>query len=685
MAIRTSGRSFPLGTRVTPRGVNFSIFSRGSLGMDLLLFDHAEDSRPSRVLPFDPKINRSFHYWHQFVPDIQPGQIYAYRAYGPYYPERGLRFDSNKVLLDPYARSIVIPATYSRAAACLPGDNTASAIKSVVVDASDYNWEGDLPLEHSVAKTIIYELHVGGFTRNPNSGVSPELRGTFAGLVEKIPYLKELGVTAVELLPVYAFDAQDAPQGLTNYWGYSPFSFFAPHPGYSSRKDPLGPLNEFRDMVKALHRADIEVIMDVVYNHTCEGDQNGPTLSFRGLANDVYYILGENKSSYANFSGCGNTFNANHPVGRRMVVDSLRFWVAEMHVDGFRFDLASTLTRDETGQPVHNPPIVWDIESDPILAGTKLIAEAWDAAGLYQVGSFVGERWLEWNGKFRDDVRAFIRGDRGIVTRLPDRILASPDLYAKDNRGPEQSVNFVTCHDGFTLNDLTSYNEKQNLANQEGNRDGSDYNLSWNCGVEGPSDDPEIEALRHRQVKNFLAFVLLSMGTPMLLMGDEVRRSQQGNNNGYCQDNELSWFDWDQVEPHTELRRFVKLLIAFRQRYIANRYERGLSLSEALQDTHITWHGTKLNQPDWGPDSHSLSLTVTTSSGKHQTHFILNAFWDALNFELPALPPGCTWRRLLDTGLASPDDISTRLDAPPVANGIYHAAGRSMVALVADL
>ncbi len=685
MTIRTSGRSFPLGTRVTPRGVNFSIFSRGSLGMDLLLFDHAEDSHPARILPFDPKLNRTSHYWHQFVPDLQPGQIYAYRAYGPFYPERGLRFDSNKVLYDPYARSIVIPSTYSRAAACLPGDNTASAIKSVVVDSDDYDWEGDLPLEHPVSKTVIYEMHVGGFTRNPNSGVAPELRGTFAGLIEKIPYLKDLGITAVELLPVYAFDAQDAPGNLTNYWGYSPFSFFAPHPGYSSQKDPLGPLNEFRDMVKALHRADIEVIMDVVYNHTCEGDQNGPTLSFRGLANNVYYILGENKASYANFSGCGNTFNANHPIARRMVVDSLRFWVAEMHVDGFRFDLASTLTRDETGQPVHNPPIVWDIESDPILAGTKLIAEAWDAAGLYQVGSFVGERWMEWNGQFRDDVRAFVRGDRGIVTRLPDRVLASPDLYAKDNRGPDQSVNFITCHDGFTLNDLTSYNEKHNLANLEENRDGTHYNLSWNCGVEGPSDDPEIEALRHRQVKNYLAFVLLSMGTPMLLMGDEVRRTQLGNNNGYCQDNKISWFDWSQVEPHAELRRFIKLLITFRQRYITNRYERGLSLSEALQDTHITWHGTKLNQPDWGPDSHCLALTVTTSSGKHQTHFILNAFWDELVFELPELPPGCVWRRLLDTHLSSPDDIFTRLDAPAISGGTYRAAGRSMIALVSDL
>ena len=388
-------------------------------------------------------------------------------------------------------------------------------------------------------------------------------------MIEKIPYLQDLGITAVELMPVFQFDRHDCPSGLVNYWGYSPVSFFAPHAGYSSRRDPLGPVDEFRDLVKALHRAGIEVILDVVYNHTAEGDHQGPTLSFRGLDNATYYLLESDRARYANYTGTGNTLNANNAVVRRLIRDSLRYWVAEMHVDGFRFDLASVLTRDEAGRPLQNPPVLWDIQSDPILAGTKLIAEAWDAAGLYQVGSFFGDNWQEWNGKFRDDVRRFVKSDDDTVAAFAYRCFGSPDLYGHEERGPEQSINFVTCHDGFTLNDLVSYNHKHNEANEEGSRDGSDTNLSWNCGVEGPTDDPEIERLRHRQVKNLLAVTLLAVGTPMLSMGDEVRRTQRGNNNAYCQDNETSWFDWTLVERHQDLHRFVKMLI--RQRLHARR------------------------------------------------------------------------------------------------------------------
>ena len=372
-------------------------------------------------------------------------------------------------------------------------------------------------------------------------------------MIEKIPYLRDLGITAVELLPIFQFDPQDCPPGLVNYWGYSPVSFFAPHAGYSSRKDALGPVDEFRDLVKALHRAGIEVILDVVYNHTAEGNETGPTLSFRGLGNEIYYILDQDRARYANYSGTGNTLNANQAIVRRMILDSLRYWVAEMHVDGFRFDLASILARDETGRPLENPPVLWDIESDPVLAGTKLIAEAWDAAGLYQVGSFVGDSWKEWNGRFRDDVRGFVKGDRGTVRMLAQRVLGSPDIFGHEEREPEQSLNFVTCHDGFTLNDLVSYNSKHNEANGEGNRDGSDNNLSWNCGIEGPSDDDTVEGLRRRQVKNFIVQLLISIGTPMLLMGDEMRRTQQGNNNAYCQDNEISWLDWSLLERHCGL------------------------------------------------------------------------------------------------------------------------------------
>ena len=555
------GRSYPLGATIQPDGVNFSVFSRDASAVELLLFDRDDDARPSRVIPIEPARNRTYHYWHVFVPAIGAGQIYGYRMRGPFDPSIGLRFDHSKLLLDPYGRAVAVPVTYDREAAGAPGDNTATAMKSVVLDPSSYDWQGDTPLRRPSSRTIVYEMHVRGFTRHANSGVPEGVRGTFAGLIEKIPYLQDLGITAVELLPVFQFDPQDCPPGRVNYWGYAPVSFFAPHHAYSSRRDPLAAVNEFRDMVKALHRAGIEVILDVVYNHTAEGDHTGPTFCFRGIDNAAYYILEPYRAKYANYSGTGNTLNANHPVVRRMIVDSLRYWVSEMHVDGFRFDLASILARDSSGQVMSSPPVLWDIESDPQLAGIKMIAEAWDAAGLYQVGGFVGDSWKEWNGRFRDDVRDFIRGADGCVARVADRFLGSPDIYGHEEREAEQSVNFVTCHDGFTLNDLVSYSRKHNQDNGESNRDGTDDNRSWNCGVEGPSDDPAIEELRNRQVKNFLTVTMLSLGIPMIAMGDEVRRTQNGNNNAYCQDNEISWFDWTLIEKHADIRRFVKLLI----------------------------------------------------------------------------------------------------------------------------
>ena len=544
------GASSPLGATVQPDGVNFSVYSKNATLVELLLFDSADSLQASRVISLEPREHRTYHYWHVFVPEVTPGQVYGFWAAGPFDPGRGLRFEGDKLLLDPYARAVAIPKAYNRT-----GNAAASAMKSIVVDPVSYDWEGDRPLQRPFVDTVIYEMHVRGFTRHPNSGVSPERAGTYAGLVEKIPYLLDLGITAVELMPIFQFDATDAPSGHVNYWGYSPISFFAPHRAYSSRQGPLGPMDEFRDMVKALHRAGIEVILDVVFNHTAEGNHAGPTFCFRGLANDTYYLLDRDRSRYADYTGTGNTLNANQPIVRRMILDSLRYWVMHMHVDGFRFDLASVLVRDETGTPLPNPPIIWDIESDPVLAGTKVIAEAWDAAGLYQVGSFVGDSWHEWNGRFRDDLRRFLKGDRGTVSNLATRLLGSPDIYGHKEREPEQSVNFVTCHDGFTLNDLVSYNGKHNEDNGENNRDGMDDNLSWNCGAEGPVDDPMIEALRTRQVKNFLVLNMLAVGTPMLLMGDEVRRTQRGNNNAYCQDNEISWFDWDLLKRHADIHR----------------------------------------------------------------------------------------------------------------------------------
>ncbi len=501
-------------------------------------------------------------------------------------------------------------------------------------------------------------------------------------MIEKIPYLQELGITAVELLPVFQFDVHDAPSGHVNYWGYAPISFFAPHQGYSSRQEPLGPVNEFRDMVKALHRAGLEVILDVVFNHTAEGNHDGPTLSFRGLENSVYYILEKDRSRYANYSGTGNTLNGNHPIVRRMIVDSLRYWVEEMHVDGFRFDLASILDRDESGNLMPNPPVLWDIDSEPVLAATKLIAEAWDAAGLYQVGSFIGDSWREWNGRFRDDVRSFFRGDEGFVGRLADRLLGSPQIYGHKEREAEASVNFVTCHDGFTLNDLVSYNQKHNEANGENNRDGANDNRSYNWGVEGPTDDPAVESLRNRQVKNLLAVTMLSLGLPMILMGDEVRRTQHGNNNAYCQDNETSWFDWTLVAKHADVHRFVKFISAYRLMRDFRSELPGLSLNQLLRTADRTWHGVRLGEPDWSVSSHSLACSVSCGDQNLIFYLILNAYWEPLEFELPNTD-GDVWHRWIDTSLDSPHDVTEWSSAPPVASRSYRAAPRSVVALYA--
>lgn len=677
------GRSFPLGASIADGGVNFSLFSRFATGVELLLFNREDDAAPSRVVRFDVADNRTYHYWHIRVPKIRPGQIYAYRVQGPCDGARGLRFDPAKVLLDPYGRGVTVPKNFSRQAAQRQGDNAAIAMKSVVVDPAEYDWEGDVPLKRPSTRTIIYEMHVRGFTRHPNSGVREKLRGTYAGLIEKIPYLEQLGITAVELLPVFQFDAQDCPPGKVNYWGYAPVSFFAPHEAYSSRQDPLGPVNEFRDMVKALHRAGIEVILDVVFNHTAEGDHTGPTLSFRGIDNPSFYILEEGGTRYANYTGCGNTLNANHPVVRRMILDSLRYWVEEMHVDGFRFDLASILSRDASGHPLPNPPVLWDIESDPALAGTKLLAEAWDAAGLYQVGSFVGDAWKEWNGRFRDDVRDFFRTEPGSLRRVADRMVGSPEIYGHKEREAEQSVNFVTCHDGFTLNDLVSYNQKHNEANGEENRDGANDNRSWNCGVEGPTDDPEVAKRRNRQVKNYLTLTLMSLGMPMILMGDEVRRTQGGNNNAYCQDNERSWFDWSGVKKHADVHRFVRLLLERRLLRDVEHERQCISLNTMIQRANKAWHGIKLNLPDWGERSFSVAFEAELRKEGLLAHWILNAYWGPLDFELPKLERGEKWRRWIDTALDSPQDIVPWDKAALVKSDSYRVAERSVVMLLA--
>ncbi|MGF1587819.1 MAG: glycogen debranching protein GlgX [Pleurocapsa sp.] len=681
------GESFPLGATVYPQGVNFCVFSQNATAIELLLFNAAQSPKPTYVIKLDPIRNKTYYYWHVFVPEIKAGQIYAYRVSGEFAPETGNRFDRTKVILDPYAKAIVGSEFYDRTAASQRGSNCAQAFKGVVVDPSTYDWEGDRHPRIPYSASVIYEMHVGGFTRNPNSGVAPAKRGTYAGLIEKIPYLKDLGITAVELLPVHQFDPQDVGPGLKNYWGYSTIGFFAPHRGYSSQRDPLGAVDEFRDLIKAMHKGGIEVILDVVFNHTAEGNENGPTLSFRGLDNQTYYILEDNLAEYKNYSGCGNTFKGNHPVVARLIVDSLRYWVSEMHVDGFRFDLASILSRDVYGEPIEDAgalKILSIIESDPVLAGSKLIAEAWDAAGLYDVGKFVAQAdWFsEWNGPFRDDVRRFVKSDRGAVNNLAARILASPDIYLRLDTDINRCVNFVTCHDGFTLNDLVSYNRKHNEANKENSRDGANDNYSWNCGEEGVTQDPEIEQLRWQQIKNFLTILFMSQGTPMLLMGDEIRHTQLGNNNAYCQDNELSWFDWNLVDKHSDLLRFVKKLIQFVHQLEIFSEEQFLQVDQVSSKPHIIWHGQRLNQPDWSEDSHALAFSLCHPRSGERLHVIFNAYWKPLEFELPSLKLGNSWHRIIDTALPAPEDFSDPNTAKKIYEDRYLVTARSSVVLM---
>jgi isoamylase len=679
MAGATPGRADPIGATVDAAGVNFCLHSKHATGVTLQLFDRPGDATPSREFVLDPTLNRTYDYWHVHVAGVKPAQFYGYRVSGPFDPSQGLRFDATKLLLDPYAREVGNLASYRRAAACIPGDNAGSALKGVVVDSAVYDWEGDQPLQRPYVDSVIYEMHVAGFTKNSNSSVAAPKRGTYAGLIEKIPYLQQLGVKTVELMPVQQFDPQDAPSGV-NYWGYQPVAWFSPHAAYSSRQEPLGAVNEFRDMVKALHRADIEVILDVVFNHTAEGNELGPTLSWRGLDNEACYLHDpKDLSNYIDDTGCGNTVNANNPVVRRMILDCLRYWVTEMHVDGFRFDLAASLSRRWDGQPLERAPLLYDIESDPALAGTKIIAEAWDAGGLYEVSHFAGDRWGVWNGRYRDNVRRFVKSEAGMVAGLADCLVGSRNLFHESGRNPDRSINFITAHDGFTLNDLVAYDAKHNQANGESNHDGSDDNFSWNCGVEGPADDPAIESLRRRQIKNFLTLLFLSEGRPMLLMGDEVRRTQQGNNNAYCQDNPLSWFDWDDVTRHADILRFTRELIAFHQR---SSLFRSWAFWGDPSGSQITWHGVEPNKPQWDDSSHALAFELANPAGDERLYVALNAYWEPLDFELPALPHGEAWRRLIDTALDSPNDVNNSPTPLITGQTQYRCEARSSIVLM---
>lgn len=679
------GSPYPAGSRPNAGGVNFSIFSRYAEHVELLLFESADSEEPFQIITLEKENNRTFFSWHVYVSKLPIGTWYTWRMEGPDQArESGFRFDREKHLVDPWARA-VSQKRWSRKAACLPGDNSATAMRCVVIN-NDYDWEGDTPLRISSNKSIIYELHVGGFTRHPSSNVANP--GTFAGLIEKIPYLQQLGITHVELLPVMAFDEQDVPRntydrGLKNYWGYSTHSFFSPHPGYCITPEQGTHVQEFRDLVKALHRAGIGVIMDVVFNHTAEAGANGPVINFRGIGGKIFYHLDKfDKSIFRDYTGCGNTVNANHPLVARFIISCLEYWVREMHVDGFRFDLASALARGEGGEVLQDPPVLWGIELSEQLANTKLIAEAWDAAGLYQVGSFPGYRWAEWNGRYRDIVRQFVRGDKGVINELATRISGSSDIYEYKGGLPISSVNFVTCHDGFTLYDLFSYNHKHNDANGEDNRDGCNNNISFNCGTEGDTDDTSILQLRRKKAKNVFAILLLSQGVPMLLAGDELLHSQRGNNNGYCQDNEISWIDWTRTEQNADILRFVQLMIALRKRHPSIMRRRFLTgrLIEDRNMPDIAWHGAEINKPLWhDPDARLLAYTLA-GADRHEAdlHIVMNMSDRNIMVELPDITAR-TWCLALDTSLSSPGDIIQPEDQKPLGHSTYQVSSQSVV------
>lgn len=681
------GRRYPPGATVEDDGVNFSVFSRHATGAELLLYEGADSREPFQTIRLDPHHYRTFFSWHVRVVDLPPGTHYTWRMEGPHDPHvSGWRFDPTIELVDPWARAVNV-SHWNRWRREREGVKPHDSPRAVVL-AEEYNWEGDTPLRLPTEQTVVYELHVGGFTRHPSSGVRHP--GTFDGLVEKIPYLRELGITHVELMPIMAFDEQDVPEqvwsaGLHNYWGYSTFGFFSPHPGFCVSPERGTHRREFRDMVKALHRAGIGVIMDVVFNHTSEGGAGGPTMTFKGFGNETFYCLdGIDKGIYLDFTGCGNTVNANHPLVTHFILDALAYWVREMHVDGFRFDLASAMARDADGRPLPNPPVLWEIELSDTLAASKIIAEAWDAAGLYQVGTFPGYRWMEWNGRYRDSIRRFVRGDPGMVPEIATRLSGSSDLYQANLRKPINSVNFVTCHDGFTLWDLVSYDRKHNLANREGNRDGTNDNLSWNGGVEGATKDADILALRRRQAKNLMTLLLLSQGIPMLLAGDEVLRTQEGNNNAWCQDNALSWLDWSLMERESAMLRFVRGLIALRKRH-PSLQRRNFFSGKPLPGSElpdITWHGTKLGEPDWDdPEARWLAFTLAPMrQDEDLLHVLINMDARARVFELPALS-AARWHLAVDTGRASPVDLTSPADQSALESNQQLARARSILVL----
>lgn len=695
-----------MGAAVTEEGVNFAIFSRHAKSVTLILF---ESAAPDSLRVEIPLTKKTGDIWHCLICGLRAGPCYLYRVDGPYAPERGFRFNPHKTLIDPYAKGLTDLSNWDFSK-CVgfdpkqPGkdlsysyaDDIAFQSRCIIIDDDDFDWQGDAPLNYPLRFSVIYETHVKGLTAHPNSGVQHP--GTYRGVIEKIPFFKDLGVTSLEFLPIQEFNEKEYPRVnprtgdiLTNYWGYSTVAFFAPKGSYAADRSTGGQVREFKEMVRELHKAGIEVILDIVFNHTAEGNEQGPTFSFRGLDNPIYYILNENKRYYQNYSGCGNTVNCNHPVVRSFILDCLRYWVVEMHVDGFRFDLGSILGRDQHGHLMENPPTLERIAEDPVLSATKIIAEAWDAGGAYQVGWFPGGRWAEWNDRYRDDIRKYWRGDPKETRHLATRLSGSSDLYLRDGRKPFHSINFITSHDGFTLRDLVSYNGKHNEDNGEENRDGGDNNNSYNYGVEGSSIDSILEVTREQQLKNFIATLMISLGTPMLLGGDEFGRTQRGNNNAYCQDNKISWYDWSFLEKNKNLYHFAKEMIAFRRRhpgFMRPEFFTGREGSyNAIPD--ISWFDEKGITPDWEKISYSLALRIDGSKAEtladqddNDFFIMFNASLDQTVFTLAGAPHKRSWFRVVDTSLNSPEDILPPGSEKPLASQLKYTVKARTIAIL---
>ena len=703
-----AGSPIPLGATFYGNGVNFAVFSRNATRVTIEFYSNQDDTVPCSQFIFDPKVNKTGDVWHAFIPGIQKGALYLYRVDGPFELSAGHRFNPKANLFDPYAKAITstslfynLPPSYKPVMDKIDINQMEERPnhlfpKCVVIDDNEFNWEGDRPINRPLSESIIYEVHLKGFTAGKNACV--EFPGTYAGFAQKIPYLKELGITAVELLPIFEFDEYEnsnvnprTGERMKNYWGYSTINFFSPKASFAADKTPGGCVNEFKNLVKEFHKAGIEVILDVVYNHTAEGNEHGVALNFRGFENSVYYTLVDShKEYYMNFSGCGNTVNCNHPVVRNFVLDSLRHWVLNYHVDGFRFDLASILTRGTDGIIMNWAPLTNAISEDPVLHNTKIIAEPWDAGGAYQLGGFPGGRWAEWNDRFRDDIRRFWRGDEFCSTGAATRISGSSDLFTISGRTPCHSINYVTCHDGFTMNDLVSYNGKHNDENGEGNRDGTDSNWSYNHGYEGPTMNPVIERNRNRAMRNYILTLMVSQGTPMLLGGDEFRRGQQGNNNAYCQDNDISWFNWDDCNINRSLVEFTKKAVKLRREHRIFRRE-DFFHGDRGNTPDIQWYAPDGSNPDWCKISRFLAFRLSGISDAKAEETPDNDFFVAANTDrndvmvrLPTIKDGRKWYRVADTSI---EDESCILEVEKaeelLAQERYILPANSMLVLVA--